>query len=352
MHAIVLCAGSGTRLRPLTSWLPKPALPLGDGPILLGTLRALAAAGFQEVHCNTHYLAQTLEEVVAQAVEDEFGQRLRVRFWREEGPILETGGGIVAIARGLQREAPSERHDLLVISGDIAGKVPATELLQAWEARAPGTTALLSTRALDTHRADPTLVDVRGGRVLGFPLRSGGTYGGIPRVFTNHQVIAYAAWSRVPLVHRSSIHLIYSLCLSRGERIAHFDFPSSWPWHNVGTAAEYAQAARHLGSLAGLPSLPQVLVYAHSQGARLVRHEGLGCVGTWPQNAPPCVDDVLEVMPQDTPAQLLDLSGSVVFWKRVPQKLPVPYLVDAAALGCGTNLGEVPSPFHFLITGT
>ncbi|MGH2830094.1 MAG: nucleotidyltransferase family protein, partial [Actinomycetota bacterium] len=49
MKAIVLCAGLGTRLRPLTDSIPKPMIEIGGEPLLFGHLRALAAAGVGEV---------------------------------------------------------------------------------------------------------------------------------------------------------------------------------------------------------------------------------------------------------------------------------------------------------------
>src|SRR3954468_1702136 len=56
--AIVLCAGFGTRLRPLTDELPKPLVPVGDRSILEHALASLEAAGISELSINVHHLAE------------------------------------------------------------------------------------------------------------------------------------------------------------------------------------------------------------------------------------------------------------------------------------------------------
>ena len=62
--AMVLAAGMGTRLRPLTDTQPKPLVNVGGQPVILRTLGALKQAGIQRVVINTHYLAPMLEEAV------------------------------------------------------------------------------------------------------------------------------------------------------------------------------------------------------------------------------------------------------------------------------------------------
>ena len=86
--AMVLAAGLGSRLRPLTETTPKPLVNVGGMPVIIRSLVALKAAGIQRVVINTHHLAPMLEEAVKAA-----NPGLTLHFSREE-TLLETGGGI------------------------------------------------------------------------------------------------------------------------------------------------------------------------------------------------------------------------------------------------------------------
>lgn len=86
--AMILAAGMGTRLRPLTDEMPKPLINVGGKPIVFRILDAVRAAGIKRVVINTHYLGSMLEKAVR---EHDFG--MQVHFSREE-ELLETGGGM------------------------------------------------------------------------------------------------------------------------------------------------------------------------------------------------------------------------------------------------------------------
>ena len=95
--AIILCAGFGTRLRPLTDELPKPLVPVGDRSILEHALGSLHAAGISELVINVHHLPEQFPPVLA-------GLELNVRVLVEP-EIRGTAGG-VAGARGYLSSAP------------------------------------------------------------------------------------------------------------------------------------------------------------------------------------------------------------------------------------------------------
>jgi MurNAc alpha-1-phosphate uridylyltransferase len=86
---MLLAAGLGTRMRPLTDRTPKPLLPVAGKPLLAWHLERLAAAGFIDVVINCAWLGEQIETYVGDGAQ--FG--LRVQISREEQP-LETGGGI------------------------------------------------------------------------------------------------------------------------------------------------------------------------------------------------------------------------------------------------------------------
>ena len=93
MRAIVLAAGRGERMRPLSDTCPKPLLEVGGKPLIVWHLEALAAGGVREVVVNTAWL----EEQIVEALGD--GSRFGVsisysREGRDHGGALETAGGI------------------------------------------------------------------------------------------------------------------------------------------------------------------------------------------------------------------------------------------------------------------
>jgi N-acetyl-alpha-D-muramate 1-phosphate uridylyltransferase len=106
--ALILAAGRGERLRPLTDTLPKPLLCAGGKPLIVWQIERLVAAGFRDIVVNHSHLGHLLEE----ALED--GRRFGAAISYSHEPLaLETAGGI-AQALPLLGEAP-----FVVVSGDI-----------------------------------------------------------------------------------------------------------------------------------------------------------------------------------------------------------------------------------------
>jgi len=109
MRAMILAAGRGERLRPLTDTVPKPLAELGGKPLIEYHLESLARAGFREVVINQGHLGNQLPAVLGD------GSRWGVRIhWSDEQPeALETGGGIFQ-ALPLLGTGP-----FLVVNGDL-----------------------------------------------------------------------------------------------------------------------------------------------------------------------------------------------------------------------------------------
>src|ERR1700712_678669 len=108
MKAMILAAGKGERLRPLTLHTPKPLVRVGGVPLIEYHLRALEAAGVAEVVINHAWLGQQIEDYLGD------GHRLGLNIrYSPEGEPLETGGGIFR-ALPLLGDEP-----FLVVNGDI-----------------------------------------------------------------------------------------------------------------------------------------------------------------------------------------------------------------------------------------
>lgn len=108
--AMVLAAGYGTRLRPLSRVIPKPALPVLNRPLLHHVFDWIAAFGIRLVAVNLHYLP----ERVIQAAESWPGPDLDIRFSHEEGEILQTAGPLA-----VHREFFRNGGTFLLVNGKI-----------------------------------------------------------------------------------------------------------------------------------------------------------------------------------------------------------------------------------------
>ena len=108
MKAMILAAGKGERLRPLTLHTPKPLICAGGVPLIEYHLRALAAAGFTEIVINHAWLGQQIEDHLGDG--SRFGVCIR---YSPEGEPLETGGGIFKALPLLGTEP------FAVVNGDI-----------------------------------------------------------------------------------------------------------------------------------------------------------------------------------------------------------------------------------------
>ncbi|MBI3182573.1 MAG: NDP-sugar synthase [Myxococcales bacterium] len=133
MKAIVLCAGLGTRLRPLTELWPKPAVPLLGQPLLRYALAGLRRAGVTAVGINTHWLPEVMERV-ARAECERMGLSLTTV---REPEIRGTGGGIRGLAAMLA-DGPAP-----VVNGDVLLAAELGPILEAHRRSAAAATMVL-----------------------------------------------------------------------------------------------------------------------------------------------------------------------------------------------------------------
>jgi len=158
-RAMVLAAGRGTRLAPLTDTIPKPLAPVGGRPMLEHILEFLRAGGIQEVVINLHHLGARISAHVGDGAR--FGLAVR---YSVEDPILDTGGGIKR-AEPLLRGEP-----FVVVNGDSLLELRLRDVVGYHEAR--GGIATLAVRP-DPDAARYGLVELDAGdrvrRIAGLP---------------------------------------------------------------------------------------------------------------------------------------------------------------------------------------
>ena len=118
MRAMILAAGRGERLRPLTDHLPKPLLEVDGRPLIVHHLERLAAAGFREIVINLAHLGEMLRD----ALGDGTHWGLNIQYSQEPPGALDTGGGI-GRALPLLGESP-----FAVINSDVFTQYPMARL--------------------------------------------------------------------------------------------------------------------------------------------------------------------------------------------------------------------------------
>lgn len=149
MKAMVLAAGLGTRLRPLTYEIPKPMVPVLDRPVMAHILGLLERQGFDEVIANLHYFPD--------AVKGYFGDRIEYRYEEE---LLGTAGGVRNVADFFGDDP------VVVISGDALTDVDLNALVERH--RSAGGIGTLTVKHVDDTQEYGVVIHDSDGRIQGF----------------------------------------------------------------------------------------------------------------------------------------------------------------------------------------
>ena len=162
---MILAAGLGTRLRPLTYETPKPLVEVDGVPMLERVARRLLDAGADRLLVNVSHLSDQVEAYVASADwRTASGGPVEVRVSDEPGGPLETGGGIKKAADFFRRDAP-----FLVHNGDVLTDV---DLEALWTAQRDATDGRLATLAVAPAQTERALL-FDGGGLAGYTLDGG-----------------------------------------------------------------------------------------------------------------------------------------------------------------------------------
>jgi len=147
MKAMILAAGFGTRLHPLTHTVPKPMVPIMNRPILEHTIHLLRTHGIQDITVNLHHLPEIIKDHFGDG--NDFGVNLH---WSHEPEILGTAGGIKKAQEFLDGEA------FLVINSDVVTDCDLSKVIAFHKAK--GSALTLVVRKGDTpEQCDPIEVD-------------------------------------------------------------------------------------------------------------------------------------------------------------------------------------------------
>lgn len=231
MKAMILAAGLGTRLRPLTDMIPKPLLPVGGTPLIIWNLLLLRASGICEVMINVHYLGHLIEE----AIGDGSRWDMQVRYSHEPA-LLGTGGGIKAA------EWFFENQPFLVMNGDTLIELDVTALTEFHRIHGGVVTLVLRDDpqasqwgAVESDERNRIL------RINGRGMSQVDSTGPlVERMFAGvhilHPSLLQAALPDTPF----SIIDSYTNELARGSRM--FGFVHAGYWSDIGTMERYTRA--------------------------------------------------------------------------------------------------------------
>ena len=230
MKAMVLAAGLGLRMRPLTLLRAKPVLPVLDRPLLEWTMGKLARAGVRDVIVNLHHLPETVESAIGSG--RRFG--LRIRYARE-ATILGTGGGPRAVRERLG-DGP-----LLLVNGDVLFDFDLRRLVAAH--RASGAPATLALRPNPVPHAYSPVVTDRKGRILSIAGRPGAAQGPVS-MFASVHVLDSALLERLPEGASDSVLDLYIPMLAEGLHLQ--GIRTRGAWYDFGRPSLYRDAQLRL----------------------------------------------------------------------------------------------------------
>jgi mannose-1-phosphate guanylyltransferase len=227
VKAMLLAAGLGTRLRPLTYELPKPMVPVLGRPVMEHIIRLLAKHGFDDVVANLHYFPDLIRNRFGDG--SEYGVRLVYSY---EPELLGTAGGV----RNVREHFGDETF--LIISGDALTDI---DLGALWAAhKEKGGIATLALKRVDDTSQFGVVIVADDGRIQGFQekpdpaealsnLGNCGIYVFEPEIFDYFPEQEFVDWAMD----------VFPTLLAQDVSFYGHEFPDYW--NDVGSLEEYRQ---------------------------------------------------------------------------------------------------------------
>lgn len=223
--AMVMAAGLGTRMRPLTVHKPKPLIEVASKPLIEYAFDKLRLAGVGKAVVNVHYLPEQVEVYVADCVTD-----LDIIISDERAQLLETGGGLVQASPMIAGDPFfCINSDAIWTDGEVDGL---TRLAQAWDAETMDGLLLLVPRARAfSHRGNGDFSIDDKGR----PVRRG-TAPDAPFVYTGIQLLSHAFLDDAPSGPFST-NILWDRSIAKGRLFA---LEHQGDWFDIGSPAAIA----------------------------------------------------------------------------------------------------------------
>lgn len=225
MKAMILAAGLGTRLRPITDNIPKSIIPIGDKTLIEYLLILLKKYGIGDIVINLHHLGEKIEGALGDG--GRFGLRIN---YSKEDIILGTGGGIKKVQSFLSDSA------FLVINGDILVDLDLHDLIE-FHQRHKGTATMVLRGNDNPDLYGPVKIDksARIRQILDRPVWSGKDLSSY--MFTGIHLIEPRIFQYIPDAQYYSIIDAYIEMIMKNEGIYGYIMKGSWT--EVGTIEGY-----------------------------------------------------------------------------------------------------------------
>jgi NDP-sugar pyrophosphorylase family protein len=232
---MILAAGYGSRLRPLTSYLPKPLVPVLNRPLLWYLLGSLRRAGLHEIAINLHYRGEQIRHWLGN------GSRFGVQVtYSDEAELLGSAGGVRRL-RQFFGDAPA-----VIIHGDLLFDVDLAAVIQYHQCREAQATIVLHPAH---HRYRYGMIKVNAlGEIAQFVDQHAPWTPGplIETVFTGVQILEPAVLDAIPEGSAMLTTAVYPQLLERSGRL--YGYLMQGYWSDLGTPRRYWEANMDLVS--------------------------------------------------------------------------------------------------------
>jgi NDP-mannose synthase len=221
MRAVILAGGLGMRLRPYTTILPKPLVPVGDRPILEHILRRLSASGVTQVDLCVSHLGELIQTYFSQSRTVPEGLELK---WHWEDEPLGTAGALNVV--------PDLDETFIAMNGDVLTTIDYGELVAHHRAAGAALTVAMHTKAVNI---DLGVIATKDGFITDYTEKPTLHYD----VSMGIYVYEPRAVALLPPGMTQFPDLVHML-LAAGEKVA--AYPTDAEWYDIGTRAEYERA--------------------------------------------------------------------------------------------------------------
>ncbi len=236
MKAMILAAGLGTRLRPLTNNTPKALLLVDGRPLISYSLKLLQAHGIKDVVINLHHLGELIEKELGDG--SKFGMRIHYSW---EPKILGTGGGIKKASSFFGDEA------FLVLNSDVLIDLDLKDLIQTHRRKKSAATMVL--RPLEAGETFTAVWTNKAGRLIGIgdDIEEKKKQTSKACMYTGIQILEPRLLEAIPDGREAClIREGYRPAILRGDKICGYLYDGYW--NDLGTLDRYRQAEADLKS--------------------------------------------------------------------------------------------------------